>query len=135
MLKQIYEKEYSEIMDMFYGIYVSQLLSLDGKKTHALKPEHFFILDLPIPENRGERTLYGCLDKFVVAEIMEGENAWMNEKTGLKEDIQKKIVFWNLPNILIVTFQRFSADGKRKIQSCIDFPLENFADPAARTMG
>jgi ubiquitin carboxyl-terminal hydrolase 8 len=125
MLKQIYEKEYSEIMDMFYGIYVSQLLSLDGKKTHVLKPEHFFILDLPIPENRGERTLYGCLDKFVLAEIMEGENAWMNEQTGKKEDIQKKIVFWNLPNILIITFQRFSADGKRKIQSCIDFPLEN----------
>jgi ubiquitin carboxyl-terminal hydrolase 8 len=125
MLKQIYEKEYSEIMDMFYGIYVSQLLSLDGKKTHVLKPEHFFILDLPIPENRGERTLYGCLDKFVLAEIMEGENAWMNEQTGKKEDIQKKIVFWNLPDILIITFQRFSADGKRKIQSCIDFPLEN----------
>jgi ubiquitin C-terminal hydrolase len=80
---------------------------------------------LPIPENRGECTLYGCLDAFVITEILEGENAWMNEKTGLKEDIQKKIVFWNLPNILIVTFKRFSADGKRKIQSCIDFPLEN----------
>jgi len=125
MLKEIYEKEYSEIMDIFYGIYVSQLLSLDGKTTHALKPEHFFILDLPIPENRGEQTLYGCLDAFVSPEILEGENAWMNEKTGTKEDIQKRIVFWNLPKILIITFKRFSGDGRRKIQSCIDFPLEN----------
>jgi ubiquitin carboxyl-terminal hydrolase 8 len=125
MLKGIYEKEYSEIMDMFYGIYVSQILSLDGKTAHALKPEHFFILDLPVPENEGEHTMYGCLDKFVSSEILEGENAWMNEKTGKKEDIQKRIVFWNLPKILIITFKRFSADGRRKIQNCIDFPLEN----------
>lgn len=125
MLKDIYCKEYSEIMDMFYGIYVSQILSLDGKIQHVNKAEHFFILDLPIPPAQIDHTLYGCLDAFISPELMQGENAWFNEKSGKKEDIQKRIVFWNLPKILVITLKRFTPDGQRKIQNRIDFPLEN----------
>ena len=125
MLKQMYEKEYSEIMNLYYGIYVSQIATIDGKKIHKNKPEQFFILDLPIPENPINHTLYGCLDKFISPEILEGENAWLNETTGKKEDIQKRIVFWNLPKILVITLKRFSPDGERKLQNRIDFPIEN----------
>ena len=125
MLKQIYEKEYSEIMDLYYGIYVSQILSMDGKQSYNIKPEQFFMLDLPIPENQINHTIYGCLDKFTSPEILQGENAWFNEKTGKKEDIQKRIIFWNLPKILVITLKRFSSDGERKIQNRIDFPIED----------
>lgn len=125
MLKQIYEKEYSEIMNLYYGIYVSQIATIDGQKIHNNKPEQFFILDLPIPENPINHTLYGCLDKFTSPEILQGENAWLNETTGNKEDIQKRIVFWNLPKILVITLKRFSPDGERKLQNRIDFPIEN----------
>ncbi len=48
MLKTVYSTEYSEIMDMFYGIYVSEILSADGTTSHTMKPEHFFMLDIPI---------------------------------------------------------------------------------------
>ena len=123
MLQNIYSKEYSEVMNMFYGIYVSELMTMDGKISHAVKPESYFMLDLPIP--RKNASLMDCFDAFTGAEIMSGDNAWFNEKTGKKEDVKKRITFWNFPRILVITLKRFSPDGKKKIQDIIDFPLEN----------
>jgi len=125
MLKEVYEKEYSEIMDLFYGIYVSQIISMDGQTIHNIKPESFFILDLPIPFNKPSVSIYDCLDYFTMSETMGGENAWYNEKTQSKEDIQKTMGFWNFPKILVITLKRFSPDGRRKLMNLIDFPLEN----------
>jgi len=123
MLERIYNKEYSEVMDIFYGIYVSELMSSDEKMSRAIKPESYFILDLPIPKRNA--SLIDCFDAFTAAEMMEGENAWFNETTGQKEDVKKKITFWNFPKILVVTLKRFSADGEKKIQDLVDFPIEN----------
>jgi ubiquitin carboxyl-terminal hydrolase 8 len=125
MLKDVYEKEYSEIMDLFYGIYVSQIISMNGQTIHNIKPESFFILDLPIPLNKPTVSIYDCLDYFTMSETMSGENAWYNEKTQSKEDIQKTMGFWNFPKILVITLKRFSPDGSRKLMNLIDFPLEN----------
>ena len=129
MLKDIYSKEYSEIMDMFYGIYVSEIKSLETKKQESLTPQSYFILDLPIFVD-GEKqmvasNLYGCLDLFTQPEYLTGENAWFNERTGKKEDIQKRMIFWNFPNILIITLNRFSIDGLRRINKHVDFPIDN----------
>lgn len=56
VLQQVYEKEYSEIMELFYGIHVSEIAPLDasvpfaGASTlYSMKPEPFFMLDLPMP--------------------------------------------------------------------------------------
>lgn len=123
MLQSTYAKEYSEIMDLFYGIYVSELKSVADNVSQNVKPESFFMLDLPIPKKNA--TLYECFDEFTNYEVLEGDNAWFNEKTGEKESVKKQIVFWNFPKILVITLKRFSADGSRKIQDLIDFPLEN----------
>ena len=129
MLKDIYSKEYSEIMDMFYGIYVSEIKSIETKRQESLTPQSYFILDLPIFVD-GEKqmvasNLYGCLDLFTQPEYLTGENAWFNERTGKKEDIQKKMIFWNFPNILVITLNRFSIDGLRRINKHVDFPIDN----------
>jgi ubiquitin carboxyl-terminal hydrolase 8 len=125
MLKTIYSKEYSEIMDLFYGIYMSEIISKDGTKQLAVKPEHYFILDLPIFYGDTLATnIYDCFDMYSKSEIMEGENAWFNEKTGQKEDIKKQIVFWNFPKILVISLKRFSPDGTQKLNSMIDFPFD-----------
>ena len=125
MLKNIYEKEYSEIMDMFYGIYISEIISYDTTKIHSSKPEHFFILDLPIPLNKPNITLYDCFNMFVSSEHMSGDNGWYNESTKEKEDVQKRITFWNFPKIIVIALKRFSHDGIHKMNDLVDFPLDN----------
>jgi ubiquitin carboxyl-terminal hydrolase 8 len=126
MLKESYSKEYSEIMDLFYGIYISEIISKDGEHRHVLKPESYFILDLPVLDgNRLAANLYECFDMFSKPEFLEGDNAWFNEKTGQKEDIKKQITFWNFPKVLVITLKRFTPDGQYKINSPIDFPIDN----------
>jgi ubiquitin C-terminal hydrolase len=49
MIQSVYSKEYSEIMELFYGTYVSEIWNIDKTKRHSIKPETYFILDLPIP--------------------------------------------------------------------------------------
>jgi ubiquitin C-terminal hydrolase len=123
MLKRSYSTEYSEIMDMFYGIYVSELSSKTGSRIHSINPENYFILDLEIP--RPNASLDDCFRAFTSYEMLEGENAWLNEQTKCREDVRKRITFWNFPKILVITLKRFSVDGGKKRQDLIDFPLTN----------
>jgi ubiquitin C-terminal hydrolase len=69
--------------------------------------------------------LYDCFDCFTHSELLTGDNAWYNEITRTKESVTKYITFWNFPKVLVITLQRFSADGQDKINDLIDFPLEN----------
>jgi ubiquitin C-terminal hydrolase len=124
MLKDTYKVEYSEIMDLFYGVYVSEITSRDGKIRHSIKPENYFMLDLPIAiQSTRASTLYDCFDLFIQSEYLEGDNAWFNEKTKQKEDISKQMLFWNFPKILVIALKRFTPDGQNKDNALIDFPL------------
>jgi len=125
MLKQTYAKEYSEIVDLFYGISVSELWSADEKTRHSVNPEPFFMLDIPIPLSlKRLPTLVDCLDAYTETETLEGDNAWLNEKTGVREPVRKRITFWNFPKVLVITLKRFTPDGRRKINGLIEFPIE-----------
>ena len=127
MVKEHYSKDYSEIMDLCFGVYVSRILSVDETITHSLKPEFFFILDLPIPpQSKNPKIhLYDCFDEFIKTEHLYGENAWMNETTKQLEDIHKHILFWSFPDILVIALKRFSADGQAKNGVFVDFPIQS----------
>lgn len=122
LIKQSYQKEYSEIMDLFYGVYVSEIVSMNGE-VRSLRPEQYMMLDLPI--NQSDTNIYNCFDNFTSYETLSGDNAWYNDKTDTKEDVKKRYVFWCFPKILILVLKRFSADGKKKIKKLIDFPKTN----------
>ena len=128
MLTDIYSKEYSEIYELFYGTCVTELQSIQ-KENYSSKPEHFFIIDLPIPveklstvEKSTNITLYDCFDLFVKEELMHGDNQWFNEKTGKKEDVLRRNYFWNFPKILVITLKRFSSLNTR-LNHLVDCPL------------
>ena len=126
MKKIYYEKDYSPLIDIFYGISISSILSPSNSSSILSSiSEPYFILDLPICGN----TIYDCLDQYISPELLENENAWFNEKTQQKENVFKQITFWNFPKILIITFKRFSSIScEQGIRLCkrmefVEFPL------------
>jgi ubiquitin carboxyl-terminal hydrolase 8 len=124
MIKQTYSKEYSEIWNLFYAIHVSEIISLDNGKQLSIKPEPFFMIDLPIPINNKSPTIIDCFDHYVEGEILDGENAWYNEDINQKVNVKKKISFWSFPNILVIDFKRFNSKNQKN-QILITFPLDN----------
>lgn len=125
MLKNIYLNEYSEIMHMFYGIYISVIESIPDKTVRSIKPESFFVLDVPVACNNITFTsLYECMDQFTKPEILDGDNAWLNDNTKQKESVHKQIKFWNFPPVLVIKMNRFSQDGMRRLNHMITFPVD-----------
>ena len=123
-IKQIYEKDYSEIWKLFYGIQVSQLEKLTTDEVISLSPEPIFIINLPIPSDNKSPNLYDCLDLYSEGEILDGDNCIKDEKTNEKIAVRKKLMFWSLPDILVIDIKRFNSSN-RKNQIKIDFPIEN----------
>ena len=124
MIKQTYSKEYSEIWNLFYAVHVSEIISLDNEKKLSIKPEPFFIIDLPIPQNNKSPSIIDCFDTYVEGEQLTGDNGWYNEETKTKIDVKKKISFWSFPTILVVDFKRFNSKNQKN-QVLITFPLDN----------
>jgi ubiquitin C-terminal hydrolase len=127
MLKTEYTRgEYSEISNIFYGVYVSRLFNPEGTTLHSNKPESYSLLDLPIPTHNQTTantiSLIDCFDAFVSDELLYG---WLNEKTNTIESVKKNISFWSFPNILIIVLKRYSPDGRYKNASLVDFPMDD----------
>ena len=119
MMKQMYSSEYSELLDIFYGIHVS-VIEKDGKEL-SIKPEPYFIIDLPLDLEKPTINIKDCFDKYCKPELIED---WKNEETGENEHVNRVIKFWSLPNILVIDLKRFTFDGK-KIQKPVNLELDN----------
>jgi ubiquitin carboxyl-terminal hydrolase 8 len=126
MVKQMYSKSYSEIWKLFYGIHVSQIVCLETGAELSMNAEPFFMMHLSIPHGLKSPTLLDCLNEYVQGEVLEGDNAWHNEKTGKKQSVKKQLRFWSLPSILVIDLKRINKyNFHNKNQILVDFPLEN----------
>ena len=121
MIKDMYSKDFSEFLDIFYGIHVSSIASKTGE-VYSQRPESFFMISLPIPDDNKQPTLLDCFDLYTKAEMLEGENQYSKDN-GEKVDAEKSIKFWNFPNVLVIDLKRFNNIG-RKNNKLIDFPLK-----------
>lgn len=117
MISNLYEKEYSEIIKIFYGIHVTVTKKMssgdsgtDNGKILAVTPEPFFMLNLPIPVVNRECTLYDCIDEYTKKETLTGENAWKDDNNE-KHDVTRQIQFFSLPDVLIIHLKRFLVSG------------------------
>ena len=133
--KRLQEKEYSEIIDLFYGIQATLIYekdkdydNLDENSILSVASESFFIINLPIPLLKKNITIYDCFNSFTEIETLDGDNMWYNEKTKQKQSINKKACFWKLPRILIIDLKRFDMHNSKR-QNHIHVPLEiNLSD-------
>lgn len=132
MMRNMYKKEYSEILNIFYGIHVSEICSQENGKTLSAMPEPFSVLSLSIPSKPNAAaptlTLFDCFDLYCGAEILSTENgnAWFNGETKVYENAARKISFWSLPNILIIDLKRWNGGNtNNKNQNNVDIPLNN----------
>ena len=138
MIQKEYTENYSEILNMFYGIHVSTLKRTAGTSSVesgddylSIRPEPFMVISLPIPHQSSPRdiSLMDCFDLNCESEFMEGDNAWFNETLGKKQNVYKQLVYWSLPEIMVIDIKRFeynpNTDSFVKNQSNIRIPIEN----------
>ena len=124
MMKTMYKKEYSELLGLFYGIHVSKIETLPAPGDYVNStPEPFLMLDLAVPAG-GNPTLISCIQSYTAAETLDEDNKVVNPATGEKVIGSKRILFWSLPELLIITLKRFS-NAMRKNKCLVDFPLED----------
>jgi len=105
--KNNYSNSYSIVVKHFSGQYQSVVHKTD-KKIISPTFDPFLCVELSIPRNQNNISLYDCLFKFISP-----------EKIG--NNIYKSIHFWNLPSILIIVLKRFSFNG-RKNNSNVEIP-------------
>ncbi len=117
-------KQYSPILELFYGVQLSSLYSMNDEVL-SQKPEMFFIIDLPIPD-KPNLTIYDCLDEYIKDELLLNENGWFNEKINQKQDVKKNLKFCILPEILIFTFKRLNYIQSKNLKknSFINVPFD-----------
>ena len=126
MIQKMYSKEYSEIWNLFYGIHVSQIISEETNEVLSCSPEPYFMINLSLPTSNKQPSLMDCFEYYVQGERLEGENAWFNESTKTKQNVQKRITYWSLPTILVIDLKRFSPiNPLNKDQRLVSFPLED----------
>ena len=125
MIEKMYKNQYSEIWNLFYAVHVSQIRCLETNKILNNAPEPFFIINLPIPENNKNPSLYDCFDLYVKEEILDGPNAWYNENTKTYENVKRQILFWSFPNILVIDLKRFFSNNNNKNQKLVNIPIDN----------
>jgi len=122
MMIRMYEKKHSEIIGLFHGIQVTQIIGIEGSHVNRVlsaSPEPHFILNLALPQQPDLRrritecTIQDCLRHYTQEEVMDGENKWENEATGKHEAVKRRTRFWSLPPVLITTIVRTDVYGRK----------------------
>lgn len=116
--KKFFENEYSYLIESTY----SQLLSITSCTKcdySARNHDPIQIVTLHIKPNF--ETVYDMLSHYTSVETLDSNNTWKCDKCKKNVNPEKKIVFWNLSDVLIIQIKRYDSN-LRKIDRHISFP-------------
>ena len=119
--KSFFKNNYSKIIELFYGQLITTITVDEEIKSRTYSPICFFTLPIPKKKNI---TIYDCFDNFIKDELLVGDTQWHCDKTNNYYDAKKNTQFWDFPQILIVSFNRFDNFGNKKNDK-INFCIEN----------
>jgi ubiquitin C-terminal hydrolase len=117
------KREFSPIMDMFYGQVVSQIVCGNCNHIHH-NYETYCNLSLSIKkknDNDERITLQDCLEHHFTDEMIN--NDWKCDQCNTKSPSKKSIKLWRNPNILIISLKRFNHQLMKKNIS-VTAPIE-----------
>ena len=132
MMRNMYTKNYSEMLNLFYGIQMSVITDIQTGTVFTISPEPFSIISLSIPiveiPGTGKTripTLLDCFRYYCQGEIMEGENAWFNDATKQYQNVKRGMSYWSLPNIMIIDLKRvqYTQQGPVKVTIPVEIPI------------
>jgi len=116
--KKFFENKYSYLVKSTY----SQILSLTNcPKCQYSTQNHDPIQVISLHMKPKFETLYDLLNDYTDLEILDSDNQWKCDKCLEKVNPEKKIVFWNLSDYLIIQIKRYDSN-LRKIDKYIEFP-------------
>lgn len=121
VMKNMHEKDYSELLDIFFGISVTTITGTD-KSLYSAIPEPISVINVPIPPGK-EHTLASCISHLCRTEDMTGDDKYYHSEKNEYVDAQLKMSYWSLPKVLIIVLKRFT-NSNRKIQTPVQIPLE-----------
>lgn len=120
--KKSFEKEYSFIVEQYYGQYLSKL-KCTNCNYESNTFQAFNILDIPILKNKSNLNLDILMMEYTEPHTLDNENMWKCEKCKKQCNAIKSNKVWDLPKNLILKFDRFD-NYNRKLATHVDFPFD-----------
>ena len=122
-----YNGKYSIVAELLTSIHVSALYEPGTPKIikSTITSQVHNVLSLQLPQkSTAECNITECLDKYCAIERLEEENAWYDEQANVYKAVDKKTVFWSLPNVLIILINRWTVTGAKDPMKVV-FPTVN----------
>lgn len=121
--KRYFSKEYSKILELFYGQEYSLLICPDcGFESGTYQPMNR--IHLPIPPDMEKVSLDDCFQLYNEGETLDKDNAWRCEGCNKGVSAQKCISIWKKPRYMVLHLKRFKKNGTKNTAH-VDFPLDN----------
>lgn len=115
-----YCSEFTYIRDLFHGILGHTLTNKSTDKIISTPAQLSGSMSL---STNGGDNLSECVSSFIAPEEMTGI---LDESTGELCDVIKRSFLYYLPKVLILDLKRFSADGQKKCNKFIRYPVTEF---------
>lgn len=115
------KKEYSSLLDIFYGQNISQIICGSCDHVHH---NYEIYLNIMLPIESDSRTLDDCLKNYFNEETLNNndEQNWKCDRCNKYSESKKTSKLWRNPKIMVISLKRFTYSLKKNNQN-IDIPL------------